>query len=119
MENEEIVKCWFQKWELGDFENLPITENFVHYSPFGKIVGKDSYFDLVRKNRDKFLGYTFTIHEAIYGKKSACVRYTAHQNSEFKLEVSEWYYFIDTRIAEIRAYYHIGEIREDRKLDRS
>jgi hypothetical protein len=112
---KELVKKWFDKWEEGDFYNLPITDNFKHTSPFGTITGKEEYINLVEANKDKFLGYYFEIHDEIYDKEKACVRYTAIQG-DFNLDVSEWYFASNNLIEEIVAYYHIGEIRDDRKL---
>ena len=91
MELERLVKEWFGKWEAGDFLHLPISENFKHTSPFGTINGKKDYISLVEANKDKFLGYRFELHDAIYDKDKACVRYTAIQG-DFSLEVSEWYF---------------------------
>ena len=115
MNTKDLIKTWFKKWEDGDFYNLPISENFKHSSPFGIIRGKKEYIKLVEANKDKFLGYRFDIHDEIYDGDRACVRYSAIQG-EFKLDVSEWYYIINDAIAKIIAYYHIGEIRNDRML---
>ena len=117
MELRTLVTSWFEKWESGDFMNLPISENFKHTSPFGSIEGKEAYLELVSQNKDKFLGQSFDIHDMIFEKDRACVRYTASQGKDFSLEVSEWYYAKDLLIDEIIAYYHIGEIRDDRKID--
>ncbi|MDE3743283.1 nuclear transport factor 2 family protein [Maribacter polysaccharolyticus] len=116
MDTKKVVKHWFDLWEKGDFKGLPISEDFKHSSPFGTIQGKKAYLDVVEKNKDKFLGYTFIIHEGIYENQRACVRYSAKQGKDFSLEVTEWYHLDDGLIAEIIAYYHIGDIREDRKL---
>ncbi len=116
MDMNKLVKQWFDKWDQGDFHHLPISDNFKHTSPFGTIEGKKAYIDLVQENKDKFLGYTFEIHDEIYESDSACVRYTARQGADFKLDVSEWYYGEDNLIRDIIAYYHIGEIREERKI---
>ena len=115
MKSNSLVKNWFDKWGEGDFLNLPITENFKHTSPFGTINGKKAYLNLVEENKDKFLGYRFEIHDEIYNEEKACVRYTAIQGN-FRLDVSEWYYFNNDLIEKIIAYYHIGEIRYERKL---
>lgn len=115
MELQRLVKEWFGKWEGGDFLDLPISENFKHTSPFGTINGKKDYISLVEENKEKFLGYRFEIHDEIYDKDRACVRYTAIQG-DFTLDVSEWYYVKNDAIEEIVAYYHIGEIRDERKL---
>ncbi len=115
MNLRELVRLWFEKWESGDFLDLPITEDFKHTSPFGTIDGRQKYIDLVKANRDKFLGYHFHIHDEIYAGRKGCVRYTANQG-DFRLEVSEWYIMGENALAEIIAYYHIGEIQDDRKL---
>lgn len=115
MHLSELVKLWFEKWDSADFHNLPVSDNFKHTSPFGTINGKKEYINLVEANKDKFLGHRFEIHDQIFTENKGCVRYTAIQG-DFKLDVSEWYYKKDNTISEIVAYYHIGEIREDRKL---
>lgn len=115
MNTKASVKSWFDKWEEGDFINLPISDIFTHTSPFGIIEGKEAYLHVVNENRDKFLGYKFEIQDEIYLDNKACVRYKASQN-DFDLEVSEWYYIQDNLIDRIIAHYHIGEIKNDRKL---
>lgn len=117
MESEKLIEDWFQKWEEGDFHQLPITESFKHTSPFGTIDGKRAYLDVVSENKDKFLGYHFEIHDTLCETDRACVRYTAKQGEDFSLDVSEWYYFKENLIEEIVSYYHIGEIQEERKIE--
>ena len=114
---KELVNKWFEKWEEGDFLDLPISENFKHTSPFGTINGKKQYISLVEANKDKFLGYRFEIHDEIYDIDKACVRYTATQG-DFVLDVSEWYLMKNNLIEAIVSYYHIGEIRDERKLSK-
>ncbi len=111
----QLVKSWFDTWARGHFHDLPLTDSFTHTSPFGTINGKKSYLEVVEGNRDKFLGYAFNIHDSLYGDGHACVRYTAAQG-DFRLDVSEWFYFKENLIDRICSYYHIGEIREERKL---
>ena len=114
---KDLVKQWFEKWSNGDYMNLPISENFKHTSPFGTINGKQQYLDLVKENEDKFLGQSFDLQDSIYEKDRACVRYTAKKGNDFSLDVSEWYYVKNNLIEEVIAYYHIGEIREERNIE--
>ncbi len=114
---ELLIKSWFDLWASGDYLNLPISDNFKHTSPFGTIHGKVAYLDLIRENEAKFLGYTFEVVDTLFEKDRACVRYIARQGDDFHLEVSEWYYPEGDLIGEIVAYYHIGDIKEDRKLE--
>lgn len=115
MHTEEIVTQWFRCWEAGEIDRLPIANDFIHTSPFGTIRGKETYLNLVRANKDKFLGYEFRVMDALYDPGKACIRYQAVQG-DFQLEVSEWHYVEEEKISRVIAYYHIGEIREDRQL---
>lgn len=115
MEIEALVKKWFECWRNGNYMDLPVAESFQHSSPFGTIDGKNAYFDLVRANPDKFLGTTITLLDELYRQNTACVRYLLQQE-DLEMEVSEWIYAKGDKIEQIHAYYHIGEIREDRKL---
>ena len=117
MNAEITAKKWFKKWEVGDLLNLPISDDFVHTSPYGTIEGKSTYMQIVAANRDKFLGHEFIIQDSMYSEGKASIRYTAIKG-DFRLEVSEWHYSKDGLINKIVAYYNIeGEISESRKLN--
>lgn len=113
---KQLIHLWFTIWESGNYLELPISNDFCHTSPFGTIEGKENYIDLIKANEDKFLGYKFQLLDEIYYEFKACVRYSCTQN-DFELEVSEWYEIKDSLISKIIAYYHIGDIREDRELN--
>jgi SnoaL-like domain len=118
MELKELVKEWFRVWEDGDYQNIPVAENFRHTSPYGTIDGKGPYLTLVESNKDKFLGNHIELHDEIYDRDRACVRYTI-TNNDFTMEVSEWFFKGNDQIQEIVAYYNIeGEISEARKLSK-
>ena len=91
MDIKRLVRKWFDKWEAGDFLDIPISEHFRHTSPYGIIEGKKRYIRLVEANKDKFLGYRFELQDEIYDRDKACVRYRAIQG-DCILEVSEWYF---------------------------
>lgn len=116
MEIYDLVNEWFERWENGEFMDLPISENFEHTSPYGTIEGKKAYTDLIVANIDKFLGHNFQIHDGIYEENKACIRYTAVKEN-FSLDVSEWHYVNNGKIEKVVAYYNIeGEISESRRL---
>ena len=117
MKTKDLAAQWFDIWKKGNFEDLPLAEDFSHTSPYGTIDGRQAYMDLVNANREKFLGHEFIIHDTIYQEEKACVMYTARQE-DFELEVTEWHYVKNNLIKKIVAYYNIpGEIRDDRKLE--
>ena len=112
---QKLSREWFKKWEEGSFLDLPITNDFLHKSPFGIIKGKDNYLELISNNKDKFLGYKFEIIDEIYLANTGCIRYKATQN-EFLLDVCEWHYIENDLIKKIVSYYHIGEIQKGRQI---
>ena len=114
--SRQLANEWFSKWEAGAYHDLPITDDFIHVSPYGTITGKREYLKLVADNVDKFLGHRFEILDEVYSEGLACVRYRAVQG-DFSLEVSEWQYSNSLGIHKIVAYYNIqGEIDDSRKL---
>ncbi len=117
MEIKKVVTDWFKKWDEGDIENLPISEDFSHSSPYGTIMGKEAYLDLVRPNKSKFLGNVITLQDELYNGDRAAVRYhLENKNEGFSMVVSEWIYAESGLIKTIHAYYQVGEIPEARKL---
>lgn len=116
METEKIVNQWFDCWEKGALEKLPISESFSHTSPFGVIQPKSQYMQIVEANTDKFLNHRFEIHDAFYSEDKAVVRYTAYQNEE-PLDVSEWYYIKNGLIESIISHYHIGDIKSESRIE--
>lgn len=117
MKAEIVANTWFDRWKEGNFQQLPITDDFSHTSPYGTIDGKTAYLQVVIANKDKFLGHEFDIHDAMYSVNKAAIRYAAIKG-DFRLEVCEWHYLRDDLIERIVAYYNIeGEISESRKLE--
>lgn len=116
MKSKNVVEKWFDCWESGKLDELPITEGFSHTSPFGTIEPRSKYMEIVTANTDKFLDHKFVIHDAFYAPNKAVVRYTAYQAGQ-ALNVSEWYYFDGELIDRIIADYNIGDIDENRRID--
>ena len=100
---EQLINQWFDIWSNGNFEDLPLSQDFRHTSPYGIVEGKDSYLNLIEKNKSSFLGNQFKVHEVIYSEDKASVRYTMNDS----MEISEWFYLKDDLINEVVSYYNI------------
>ena len=117
MESKYLTDLWFQYWAAGKFLELPISDQFQHVSPYGKIESKKAYLDLVRENRDLFLGNKIELKDAVYLSDKAVVRYTMTSPTH-SMEVSEWIYIEDGAIKSIYAYYDTAkEVKTGRGLD--
>ncbi|WP_353777713.1 nuclear transport factor 2 family protein [Winogradskyella sp. 3972H.M.0a.05] len=104
-----IVKKWIECWSNGNIEDLPITEDFSHTSPFGTITPKSKYMDIVLKNREDFLDNTLTVIKQIEEGNNVCVQFEQkNANTGLEMSVCEWYSIEGNLIKEIRSYYNIG-----------
>lgn len=105
------VARWFACWNSGNVDDLPITDDFCHTSPFGKIETKARYLDIVRKNEESFLGNELTVLKQIVGKTDVCVKFrqTREDDPTFEMIVCEWYVLEGDRIREIESFYNIGD----------
>ncbi|MBT8234927.1 MAG: nuclear transport factor 2 family protein [Bacteroidia bacterium] len=107
---QELVTAWFELWTTGNFEELPLAENFTHTSPYGIVNGRENYMNLARTNKEAFTGNTFDIHETLFDGNRGCIRYTM-KSPTGTLEVSEWIHESNGMISKIIAYYNLQEER--------
>jgi len=111
MEIKELVQKWFEIWTSGGVQELPLTEDFTHISPYGTIESKAQYLRIVNNSKEMFLGNRFEIHDAVYDNDKACIRYTMYSRSG-SLKVSEWIYAKEGLISKIVSYYNLQEEKE-------
>ena len=105
------VARWFACWNAGAIDDLPITDDFCHTSPFGTIKTKARYLEIVNKNRDAFLGNRLTVLKQIVDAENVCVQFrqTRDDDPDFEMNVCEWYILDGDRITEIESFYNIGD----------
>ena len=105
------VARWFACWNAGAVDELPITDDFRHTSPFGTIETKARYLEIVNKNRESFLSNTLTVLRQIIDGDNACVvfRQTREDDPEFEMTVCEWYVLDGDHIMAIESFYNIGD----------
>ena len=102
--SKNLVNRWFEIWTEGNFKDLPISENFKHFSPYGVVEGKEAYLNLVESAKADFLGNTFEVIDTIYSENKVSVRYKMTKGNVI-MDISEWYYFQGDLISEIHSFY--------------
>lgn len=106
---DPIVKKWFECWTVGNIEDLPISEDFSHTSPFGTIAPKSKYMDIVLKNKKDFLGNTLNVIKHIKEGNNVCVQFEQkNKNTGLEMTVCEWYIIESNVIKEIHSFYNVG-----------
>ena len=105
------VARWFACWNSGAIDDLPITDDFRHTSPFGTIETKARYLEIVNKNRDSFLGNRLEVLRQIVEGDNVCVQFrqTREDNPDFDMTVCEWYVLDGDGIKAIESFYNIGD----------
>ncbi|MBB6521458.1 nuclear transport factor 2 family protein [Pseudoteredinibacter isoporae] len=103
------VEQWFECWNSGNIEDLPIADDFTHTSPFGTIEGKKRYLEIVAKNKQDFLGNTLIVTKQITEGTHVCVQFEqSNKNTGLEMTVCEWYELEGDVIKSIRSFYNIG-----------
>lgn len=105
-----VVAKWFSCWETGAINELPVTENFSHTSPFGTITPKSRYIEIVEKNKKEFLENKLTVTKQIKEGQNVCVQFEQKNTATgLEMTVCEWYVIEDNLIKEIRSFYNVGD----------
>lgn len=107
-----VVQKWLQCWEQGDIDNLPITDDFSHSSPFGLIKPKSRYLEIVNKNKADFLGNSLKVIDHIEEGDKACIQFEQkNKNTGLEMTVCEWYELEGDKIKAIQSFYNIGDAK--------
>lgn len=105
----KLIEKWFQCWNSGEIDDLPIADDFIHTSPFGIIESKPRYMEIVNKNRQDFLGNKLSVIKHICQGNQACVQFEQHNsNTGLQMTVCEWYELEGDVIKSIRSFYNVG-----------
>jgi len=105
-----VIKKWFECWETGNIDALPITDNFSHTSPFGTIQPKKRYLEIVSKNKKDFLENKLTVLKQIKEGNEVCVQFEQkNTNTGLEMTVCEWYVLDGNLIKAIRSFYNVGD----------
>lgn len=106
---DPVVEKWISCWETGNIDELPITDDFKHSSPFGIIKTKQRYLEVVEKNRKDFLGNQLTFIKQIKENNRVCVQFEQkNTNTGLEMLVCEWYVLEGDKIKEINSFYNVG-----------
>lgn len=104
-----VVARWIECWNTANLDDLPISDNFKHTSPFGTIEPKSRYLEIVEKNRNDFLGNKLTVLKHIQQGENVCIQFEqSNANTGLQMVVCEWYILDGERITEIQSFYNIG-----------
>lgn len=100
---KKLARGWIEVWGRDDPSTLPLADDFVHVSPFGKIEGREKYLELVRPMA-KGNVTSLTIQDVIADGDRACVSYLM-DTPNGTVACCDWVLVADGRITSVRSYY--------------
>ena len=102
--SRDVVDSWFGAFRYKDISMLKLADDFVHSSPYGEVQGGETHLNMVRKNEEAFFSSELEIIDVLEDGDKFAVRYLVNGNP-----ACDYIYVRDGLIAEIHAYFNLGE----------
>ncbi len=110
-ESEQLALEWINGWIAGKPDDIPLSSDFRHTSPFGTIQGRDDYLDTVRPMAAKNV-VSLNIIRTLAGKDEAVIWFemtTPHG----PVPVCDWVKTADGQIVAITSFYDATDLRAE------
>ena len=102
-EARDLARAWIEIWGRGEPDNLPLADEFVHESPFGRIEGRERYLEIVRPMAKANVA-SLHIEQVIAEGDSACIAFTM-DTPNGPIPCCDWVSVAGDRITAVRSYY--------------
>ena len=100
----QVAQTWLEAFQQKDISLLRLAENFVHISPFGEVVGRDDYLELVKANEEAFFSNPIQVEDFVGEGQRFVVRYVVGD-----MPATDWIYVSESEIERVISYYHFGD----------
>ena len=100
---KRLARQWIEIWGSGDPLALPLANDFVHVSPFGRLEGRDNYLDVVRPMAKENVA-ALEVQEVIGEGDTACVAFTM-ETPNGPVPCCDWVVVEGDRIRSVHSYY--------------
>lgn len=107
---ERLARVWIETWDRGDPMKLPLADDFVHTSPFGRIEGRENYLDVVRPMAEANVA-SLDIQDVIAAGDRACIAFTM-TTPNGPVACCDWVTVADGKIASVTSYYDSRNLPE-------
>jgi len=98
-----LARSWIEHWNAGTPDEIPLADDFVHESPFGRVEGRARYLEWVKplaaKNVQDLRG-----RQVLSNGTEAAIRFEMHSRGGI-IEVCDWVTVKDETITAIRSFY--------------
>lgn len=105
-----LARAWIEGWQAGKPDELPLTDDFVHQSPFGRMEGRDAYLAWVKPLAAKNVA-TLRIERTIGTDDEAAILFEM-DTPNGTVPVCDWVFVRDGRIREVRSFYDATGLKD-------
>lgn len=99
----ELARQWIEVWDGGDPTTLPLADDFVHESPFGRLEGREPYLDVVRPLAEQNV-VSLHVRDVLSEGDRACVAFDMDTPTG-PVACCDWVRVSGGRILSVHSYY--------------
>ncbi|MFG0257418.1 MAG: nuclear transport factor 2 family protein [Phycisphaerales bacterium JB043] len=96
---EQWLTCWLEQRP----DDIPLADDFVHTSPFGRIEGREHYLEMTKPKSAENTKALRILRVIAEGNTAAIVYEIDTPTTTY--EACDWVFVEDGRIKEIKAYF--------------
>ena len=105
----ELARTWIDLWNEGHPDEIPLAEDFVHNSPYGRVKGRSNYLNWVKPLAEKNVA-DLRIKRIISEKNIAAIHFEM-LTANGTIQVCDWVTVRDGQILEIYSFYDATDLR--------
>ncbi|MCG8435345.1 MAG: nuclear transport factor 2 family protein, partial [Gammaproteobacteria bacterium] len=106
---ETLASVWIERWNENKPDLIPLAEDFVHTSPFGRIEGREVYLETVKPMAKRNVTY-LKVLRTLAGPDEAVIHFEMHTPKGL-IHVSDWVAVKDGRITAVHSFYDATRLR--------
>ena len=104
-----LAEIWIEYWNEGTPRALPLSNQFVHVSPFGRIEGRQRYLDTVIPMSNHKVS-RLNVNRVIGSSNQAVIWFDMH-TPRGVTPVCDWVIVENDEIVEIHSFYDPSNVR--------
>ena len=104
-----LARVWIERWNEGAPDLIPLSEDFTHTSPFGRVKGRQTYLDWVKPMAARNVT-RLRVLRTLSSSNEAAIHFEMHTPKGL-IQVCDWIVVEDGQITEIHSFYDATELR--------
>ncbi|NNF52110.1 MAG: nuclear transport factor 2 family protein, partial [Gammaproteobacteria bacterium] len=107
---EQLARAWIDGWNAGTPEQIPLSPDFAHTSPFGTVSGRERYLEWVRPLAAKNVTSLKIIRTLSHGDQ--CAIWFEMGTPNGAVAVCDWVETCDGQVTAITSFYDASHLPE-------